>query len=95
MLRFEKEIAMIELTPDQHQALATSGGAPARARDPVTNDEYVLLRAEVYDRIKLLVVDDQNWTPGAYTAAMEAFARDGWDDPRMDVYNALEPRKDP
>ena len=43
---------MVELTPEQHQAIAATGAQPVRAIDPVTQTEYVLLRAEIYDRIK-------------------------------------------
>ena len=83
---------MIELTTEQHQSLLANGVRPTRAHDPVTNEEYVLVRAEVYERIKMLVADDQEWTQDAHAAAMEVFARDGWDDPRVDVYDALDPR---
>ena len=86
---------MIELTAEQHQSLATNGAEPIRAHDPISDAEYVLVRAEHYERIKRLLVDDKDWGPDAYATAMEVFARDGWDDPRMDVYADLDPRKNP
>ena len=86
---------MIELTADQHDALANNGAEPARAIDPVTKDEYVLLKADAYERIKRLLSDDANWVESAFEAALPVFARDGWDDPRMDVYDSLDPRKQP
>jgi hypothetical protein len=87
---------MLELTAEQRQAIAANGAQPARAIDPATQAEYVLLRAEIYDRIKHLVSDDRGWLEGAaYMASMEVFARDGCDDPRMDVYDAMDPRKTP
>jgi hypothetical protein len=86
---------MIELTSEQHQALAANGAEPVRAVDPATRTEYVLVPAEVYDRIKSLLSDDPDWQADAYAAAIKVFARDGWDDPRMDVYDALDPRKSP
>jgi hypothetical protein len=46
----------------------------------------------VYERIKRLL-SEEDWSQGAYQAAMEVFARDGWDDPRMDVYDELDPRR--
>ena len=82
---------MIELTEEQRRQLSHPG--PVRARDPVTNETYVLVRAETYARLSSLLGEDENWADAAYRAAMEAFARDGWDDPRMDVYDALDPRK--
>ena len=85
---------MIEITEEQHQALEKNGTEPVRAIDRATSAEYVLLRAEVYDRIKRFLSEDE-WAESAYAASMEVFARDGWDDPRMDVYNALDPRRQP
>lgn len=80
---------MIDLTEEQRQELDRPG--PIQARDPHTNETYVLVRSAVYERIKTLAEDD--WGEGAYRAAMEVFARDGWDDPRMDVYDQLDPRR--
>jgi len=84
---------MIQLTPEQHEALSTKGPAPVRAIDPTTKAEYVLVRAEVYDRISAMFSEEDGWIRDAPGAAMEVFARDGWDDPRMDVYDSLDPRK--
>jgi hypothetical protein len=84
---------MIELTDEQHRLLTQNGPEPIRAIDPVTRTEYVLLRAEVYDRIQRLLPGEDAWSRDAYAAAMEVFSRDGWDDPRMDVYDALDPRR--
>ena len=81
---------MIELTNEQHEILRFDP-VPIRAMDPVTNTEYILLRREVYDKIRQIVEDD-DWAAGAYRAALEVFARDGWDDPEMDAYDALDPR---
>jgi hypothetical protein len=89
----EKEKSMIELTQEQHLALVQNGTEPVRAIDPTTHEEYVLVRAEVYERLKTLLTDDPDWVRDAYSAAMEVFARDGWNDPRMDVYDSLDPRR--
>jgi hypothetical protein len=82
---------MIDLTTEQRQQLEGSG--PVEVRDPVTNETYFLVRKVAYERIRSLLDEDAEWADGAYCAAMEVFARDGWDDPRMDVYDALDPRK--
>lgn len=86
---------MIELTQEQRQELA--GPEPARAIDPETKETYVLVRAEVYDRIKSLFAkeDDNRFVGDLYSHVMEIFGRAGWDDPAMDVYNELDPRKNP
>lgn len=77
---------MIELSENQRRGL--------EAAEPVvpTNTQYVLVRADVYERLKGLL-GDEDWARGAYASAMEVFARDGWDDPRMDVYDELDLRR--
>jgi hypothetical protein len=82
---------MIELTEEQRQELDRPG--MVCARDPRTEARYALVRAEVYERLKGLLGDHGEWVDDGYRAAMEVFARDGWDDPRMDVYNSLDPRR--
>jgi hypothetical protein len=77
---------MIDLSPEQRRELEMA--------EPVvqTNTAYLLIRQDVYERLTGLV-SDESWTSDAYQAAMEVFARDGWDDPRMDVYDELDPRR--
>jgi hypothetical protein len=77
---------MIELTQQQLQELES-----AQTVVP-TNSTYVLIRKDTYERIKGLLGDEE-WTQAAFHSAMEVFARDGWDDPRMDVYDELDPRR--
>jgi hypothetical protein len=55
-----KEEAMIELTPEQRQALAAQ--QPPRFIDPETRKTYVLLSEQVYERLKGLLYDDSPWT---------------------------------
>jgi hypothetical protein len=42
---------MIELTPEQRQALDEQHGEPVRVIDSLRNDAYVLVRAEVFERM--------------------------------------------
>ena len=84
---------MIQLTQDQSQALK-SAELPPRAFDPFTSNTYVLIPNEVYERAKsILVGDEEEFANALHRQAMEAFGRDGWDDPAMDVYNDLDPRR--
>jgi hypothetical protein len=85
---------MIELTQEQHAAIEGSQ-EPVRAVDPTTRAEYVLVRADLYDRLKTALSEDEGWVRNAYPEAMELFAREGWDDPRMSVYDRLDPRVKP
>jgi hypothetical protein len=87
-----KENPMIELTKTQHLALEQNGGPP-RVRDPETNTTYVLVREEVYERMKNLLYDDSELdVRHAYPLMDEAAAKAGWDDPEMDVYNRFAPK---
>jgi hypothetical protein len=47
---------MIELTAEQR--LELEGPEPARARDPLTNETYVLVRADAYDRLRAVLDAD-------------------------------------
>ena len=80
---------MIELTHEQHLTLERDG-EPLRAVDPATHEEYVLLRADRFDLLKAALSGDEKWVRDAYPAAMEVMAREGWHDPRMDVYDTLD-----
>jgi hypothetical protein len=55
---------MIELTPEQLQALNKAGQPPV-VIDPVTGQEYRLIRQEIYELVR---------------ATLKPYGR-GWDDP--------------
>ena len=84
---------MIELTLEQRQAVAQQGETPPRAVDPDTHTTYVLIREEVYDRVKALLdeAEGNRFLRDMYPHVMEVFGREGWDDPTMDIYNDLGP----
>jgi hypothetical protein len=77
--RMGGEVPMIELTPQQHEALA---GGDILVRDAVTNETYVLIRREVFERMKQRAgYDDSPWTDEEMELlAWEAGAMAGWDD---------------
>jgi hypothetical protein len=50
-----KETVIIELTPEQHEALTQNGSQPMQAIDRVTRIEYVLVRADLYEWLKELL----------------------------------------
>jgi hypothetical protein len=69
---------MVELTPQQRQALEQHGG-PVRVIDPATNDAYVLLRAEVYERLAGTAPPPEEAPaaiPPGVLRSMQAFWRD-------------------
>jgi len=87
---------MIELTLEQQKSVVRGEESPLRVIDPVTHTRYVLLREDVYDRVSRLVgADEDSFAADLMPHVMEVFGRDGWDDPAMDVYNALDPRANP
>ena len=49
---------MFDLTEQQQQALAKSEEMPPTAFDPSTKQTYVLVRQEVYDRLKGVLDED-------------------------------------
>jgi hypothetical protein len=81
------------LTPELRQAVDAAGEQPVPIIDPETNQRYVLLRAEVYERLQVLF-DQGSLSEGEQRFLLqEAGKRAGWDDPAMDIYNDLDPRK--
>jgi hypothetical protein len=80
---------MATLTPELRQEIQRAGDEPVRLADPETQTAYVILKADIYDRI-LTLADE---TRAAYPLTMKVFGRDGWDDPQMDEYNVLDPRR--
>lgn len=81
----------IELTKEQQEALDSEQGIPS-VIDPRTQESFVLLRTEIYERIRGLLDQDDN-VEDAFQAQIESAAAAGWDDPALDVYNELDPRK--
>ena len=75
---------MIELTQQQRQRLDTGGAVDVT--DDATHAPYVLIRKDVYERVKGLLEDDPR---EAYPAVDRAFA-EGWDAPGMDDYDQYE-----
>lgn len=85
---------MISLPKDIQEAVRSSEDQPIRLTDPETNSEYVLLPADLYDQIRDLFYEHSTLTRDEKRALMlQAGLRAGWDDPEMDVYNDLDPRR--
>lgn len=63
--------------------------------DPVTRTPYVLVAEETYRRVRALFEDDPFEGGEAYPLIDEVARGEGWDDPEMDRYDALDPRRAP
>ena len=56
---------------------------------PIEDGAFVVLRADLYDRVRSLIdgedltIDEQRWLLAELGRSV------GWDDPAMDVYNDL------
>jgi hypothetical protein len=68
---------MIELTPEQHAALERGD---TLVRDAATNERFVLVRADLYDRLQSLLADD------AAALVNEVMADDDANDPLLESY---------
>lgn len=83
----------IQLTDEQQRLLDAPLDTPPRVLDPRHNQAYVLITAEQYERLRALL----EGTPLTHEEQLyflrEAGRRAGWDDPDMDVYNDLDPRR--
>ena len=81
---------------DLRQAIDEQGGAPVYVVDAATNAIYVLLRAEQYETLRALSVEDDEVDPRElYPLTAKTAAAAGWDDPEMDIYNDYDAHKTP
>jgi hypothetical protein len=73
------------LTDEQRDAI--KNGDAVHFTDPQTQLECVLVRADVFDRVRALLIDDGPLSTEEKLAAIRAAGlRAGWDDPALDVY---------
>jgi hypothetical protein len=81
---------MIELTETQRQAIAASP-QPAHLVDPQTMRNYVLIPADVYERLKSMLYDDSEWTADDMRQLLAQSAEgNGWNEPGMDAYDRYD-----
>ena len=81
-----------DLTPEQRQAINTAHGGPVEIVDPHTgNNSSSCLPASMHLRS---IFDDGPLAEHERRDLLrDAGRRAGWDDPAMDVYDDLDPRK--
>ena len=88
---------MIALSKEIQQAVQAAKEHPVRLVDPETNVEYVVLTAEKFTQMQAEFshYDDSPLTAEEQRELLiQAGLRADWDDPEMDVYNDLDPRRD-
>jgi hypothetical protein len=77
----------VSLTHEQRQALADHPNEILELVDEASLTRYMLVPAEQFDRLKLLLSADDFDVQESYRAQNEALAKAGWDDPELDIYN--------
>jgi hypothetical protein len=81
-----KEAAMIELTHQQQQQAVDASPEP-RLIDPRTQKVYVLIGAELYERVRSLLADDENLDMRQVATLVErAMREDDAGDPTLEFY---------
>ena len=79
---------MIEMTEQQMRALEIPNVTPPRILNPRTQETFVLLRVDEYERLKEDGYDDSPWTSEErHALAWEAGKHAGWED--MDEYDDI------
>jgi hypothetical protein len=80
---------MGELTPEQRRQL--DRGEAVTVTDPGTGASFVILRKDVYDRVRALLYDDSEATHDELRAMLaRSSAANGWDEPGMDAYDRYD-----
>ncbi len=80
---------MIELTEEQRQRLGS--GKAVDVTDSQTAETYVVLRKDVYERVRHLLYDDSEWTDDELRIQLARSAREnGWEEPGMEAYDRYD-----
>jgi hypothetical protein len=85
----------IQLTNEQWADVQRAVERPVRVSDPSQSAAFVLLRADLYERFKSLFEADPITDEERKFQLQQFGRRAGWDDPTMDLYDDLDPRRQP
>jgi hypothetical protein len=83
----------LKLTNELRQAMEAQPDEPVRLVDERTNTVYVLLPSDLYEELKARLPEDEFDVRAMYPHLAKVFGPAGWDDPTMDVYDQLDPRR--
>ena len=80
-----------KLSDELRLALEQDGGIPVHLVDPMTNEAYVIMRADQYEKVKLVFErEDQVFDPReAYPFVDEAMREDDANDPALESYQSF------
>ena len=80
---------MIELTEQQRREL--DEGRAVAVIDADTATPYVVLRRDIYERVRSLLYDDGEATADELRAMLaHSSSANGWDEPGMDAYDRYD-----
>ncbi len=80
---------MIDLTEEQREQLES--GKAVDVSDSQSSQQYVILRKDIYERVRHLLYDDSDWTREELLDELARFSTvNGWDEPGMDVYDRYD-----
>ena len=66
------------ITPELRQAIERAGGKPVEVTDPQTNVAYYLVRADVYERMRERIEEEEDLREQRAWAELSRKARAGW-----------------
>ena len=78
---------MNTLSPEQRQAIESNGHVA------IDDGAYVVVKASAYERLWSVLETGPLSIEEQKALIAHIGRRVGWEDPRMDVYNALDPRR--
>jgi hypothetical protein len=80
---------MPNITPELKKVIDESDEDRVELTDPQTNSSYVLLKSEVYERMRALCEELE--VREFYPMINELAGNEGWNDPAMEIYNEYQP----
>ena len=80
---------MTTLSPEMRKAVEEAGDQPLEMFDPETHERYMLVKADVFDRLRMLLQAGGLSKEEQLFLLEQAGRRAGWDDPEMDIYDDL------
>lgn len=75
-----------EMNLTSQQLESVQHGEPMRFVDPELGQEFVIVRADIFDRVRLLF-DDTDLTPNETLPLIWQSMKEDWEDPAMDIYD--------
>ena len=82
-----------KLTDELRLAIEERGGGPLYLVD-ATDNHYVLMRADQYEKVKVLFEGD-DLDPREMYPLIDEVMKEDWDNPAMDIYNDYDAHRPP